>query len=247
MDWKMYAHYVCACILVMMAGVSGLNCVLKSSPTTQDLVAYRLCVRQELGLVKEGGRWGRSLPDEDEQSVLDKQTFGFSFCADLTPSMCRERIQEFEEWRRKNGIGRDHGRWGRSASNTAPQTTKDIINDYLNWRQRHGYGRKNGRWGRSVLNQMYKMKRADNADLAEVLKQYNEWREKNGYGQAVGRWGRSVPDPAPIQKRKRSTVPGSESADNDEGDEDEVSRVLEEYKNWRAKNGYGHAIGRAGR
>ena len=83
--------------------------------------------------------------------------------------------------------------------------------------------------------------------MMKLLRKYQLWRKKHGYGRVVGRWGRDLrranqlarADGEDTQRQKREAFKADSHVS--------VAELLNAYKSWRTKNGYGKVNARWGK
>ena len=90
----------------------------------------------------------------------------------------------------------------------------------------------------------------DERRLLQVLERYRKWRKNNGYGKSVGRWGRDV-SARDVGARDVSardvTAAAGRRVRRGAGTPADMWKMVQLYKQWRKRNGYGIRAGRWGR
>ncbi|KAI0220310.1 hypothetical protein LSAT2_028191 [Lamellibrachia satsuma] len=209
-------------------------CLFEQTSTLSHFAEYALCIDE----------FRNGSGDVEFINALDEsQLLTFPYCSALSPEQCRAVLVLLEELLESsddpdNAVVNDTG---------VTTGTRDVtagIRDVMTGTRGVTTGT---RWKRALKDD------ADKRQMAMLLRKYRKWRKKHGYGRAVGRWGRDL-----------SRVSGeARTAENETGASGErrrqrraifsrdsrisVQELLHAYKSWRAKNGYGKAIGRWGR
>jgi len=104
-------------------------------------------------------------------------------------------LDQYREWRRRNGYGRNNARWGRSGppserqyDGTARKHSKDFNSDKDSLTTTSNSTKVRQRSPRSVVVEIEPEEELPDNER-DMLDTYLAWRETHGYGTLAGRWG----------------------------------------------------------